>query len=289
VAVLLAVVSFVLLGLWPSVFGLSRRRFELFYADFTVGALLCSAVAAYTFGSVGSDLGVSDRMLLAGMRQQGFVFAAGFVFNIGNLLLVAAIPLLGARVAFPLSVGVGLAVFSVLVGHAWIVLPLAAGLALIAVGFLLNRRPSRKGMIVAAAAGLCLGLAFPLVNGTMTGDIGLGPYAETLLICIGGTLSTLIAIVYFVNIAIDGKPVPLKTYIRSPWRPHLWGVAGGAMWTLGILCACLAIAGWNSLKPGLAAIMAVAATLVAIGLAGRATMKTHESESRAAARAHSDH
>ena len=91
-ALLLLVLSFICLGSWVSTFKLAgpRWRFELFCIDFAIGAAALSAIAAFTLGSLGSDLGFTDRMLVAGHLAQVFLIAAGFIFNLGNMLLLAA-------------------------------------------------------------------------------------------------------------------------------------------------------------------------------------------------------
>jgi glucose uptake protein len=107
---LLLALSLLCLGLWPNLFKKSgsQWRFELFYFDFAVGALLLSVIAAFTFGSLGSEMAFSDRMLVAGRSAQVWAIGAGFLFNLGNMLLVAGASLLGISGAFPL--GIGLAV-----------------------------------------------------------------------------------------------------------------------------------------------------------------------------------
>lgn len=110
--VILLVISLLCFGLWVNTFKLAglRWRFELFYVDFAVGTALFAIAAALTFGSLGSDLAFSDRMLVAGRTAQGMVVLSGAIFNLGNMLLLAAASLLGIASAFPLSVGVALIV-----------------------------------------------------------------------------------------------------------------------------------------------------------------------------------
>jgi glucose uptake protein len=115
-ALLLLVLSFVCLGSWVNTFKLAgpRWRFELFCIDFAIGAAALSVIAAFTFGSLGSDLGFTDRVLVAGHLAQVFLIAAGFIFNLGNMLLLAASSILGTAAAFPLSVGIAVVVSALL-------------------------------------------------------------------------------------------------------------------------------------------------------------------------------
>ncbi|MBV9405561.1 MAG: hypothetical protein JO211_09480, partial [Acidobacteriaceae bacterium] len=153
-ALLLLVLSSVCLGSWIHTFKLAgtRWRFELFYIDFAVGAILFSVIAAFTFGSLGSDLAFTDRMLVAGRGAQVFVIAAGAVFNLGNMLLVAAVSLIGIAGAFPFSVGLALIIasfFQFRHGNAWLLIP---GIALMLIAIVLDITTCRMGDRVASKA-----------------------------------------------------------------------------------------------------------------------------------------
>lgn len=139
-ALLLLIASFLCLGSWPATFKLvgPRWRFELFAIDFAIGAALLSIMAAFTLGSLGSDLAFTDRMLVAGHAAQVFLIAAGFIFNLGNMLLLAAASILGIAGAFPLSIGIALVVSSFFNFHANNVLFLVFGIVLMLVAVLLD-------------------------------------------------------------------------------------------------------------------------------------------------------
>src|SRR5690242_7656924 len=109
-------VSFICLGSWITTFKLAgkRWRFELFSLDFALGAVLLSSVAAFTLGNIAADLPFNDRILLSSKTAQALVFSAGFVFGLANLLLLGAVSLLGIAGAFPISVGLGLIVHTLL-------------------------------------------------------------------------------------------------------------------------------------------------------------------------------
>src|SRR5580693_117297 len=112
-ALLLIILSMLCWGSWANTFKLTGKpagkwRFELFYYDYSVGVLLAAVTAAYTFGSMGSELSFSDNMLVAGKRNMAYAVAAGMVFNLANMLLVAAISVAGLAVAFPVGIGLAL-------------------------------------------------------------------------------------------------------------------------------------------------------------------------------------
>src|SRR5579871_5398012 len=105
-AVLLCVVTMLCWGSWANTQKLASRewRFQLFYWDYSIGVLLLALLLALTLGSTGSvgrafatDISQADSKWLAS------AFVGGVVFNLSNLLLVAAIDIAGKAVAFPVG------------------------------------------------------------------------------------------------------------------------------------------------------------------------------------------
>ena len=111
-------------GAWANTFKKSLWRFELYYIDFSFGTVLAALLAAFTVGSMGPDISVEDTFLLVGKKQILLAFMAGCIFNLANMLIVAAIEMAGMSVAFP--VGLGLAL---IVGVIWNYIALQTGSA----------------------------------------------------------------------------------------------------------------------------------------------------------------
>jgi glucose uptake protein len=111
-ALLLTVLSMLCWGSWANTQKLSGKwRFELYYFDYAFGVLLCALIAAFTFGSFNSqDLSVFDTLALTAKRKMAWAFSAGVVFNLANMLLVAAISISGLAVAFPIGIGLALVI-----------------------------------------------------------------------------------------------------------------------------------------------------------------------------------
>src|SRR3954467_12986499 len=102
-AMLLTILSMICWGSWANTFKLTRNwRFELFYFDFSLGVLLTAVIAAFTLGTMGSDgFQVMDDLLQSGKRNVFLGFVGGAVFNLGNMLLLAAISVAGMAMSFP--------------------------------------------------------------------------------------------------------------------------------------------------------------------------------------------
>src|SRR5438309_10515972 len=109
-ALLLTILSMVCWGSWANTFKLAGKwRFELFYFDFAIGVIVAAVFYALTFGNLGFDgFLFMDDLMHTGRRQVFDGFLGGVVFNLANMLLVAAISLACMAVAFPIGIGMAL-------------------------------------------------------------------------------------------------------------------------------------------------------------------------------------
>ncbi|NLE59308.1 MAG: multidrug DMT transporter permease, partial [Planctomycetes bacterium] len=108
VAVVMCVVTMLCWGSWANTQKLASKewRFQLFYWDYAIGVLLLTIIFALTLGSMGS----AGRTFFADLAQAsgkaiGLALLGGIVFNVANILLVAAIDIAGLAVAFPIGIG----------------------------------------------------------------------------------------------------------------------------------------------------------------------------------------
>ena len=169
-------------------------RFQLFYWDYALG-LVCAAII---WGLTAGSHGHAGTPFLTDAAQMplGLVLLAAFggaVFNVANLLLVAAIDVAGLAVAFPVGIGLALivgAVSSYLVRPAGNPLLLFGGVALVTVAIVFDARAYRqreanakatttRGIVLSLVAGLLMGTFYPLVAKALGGAPGVpavGPY-----------------------------------------------------------------------------------------------------------------
>src|SRR5437016_4223052 len=106
-AVLMCMITMLCWGSWANMLKLVPKdwRFQLFYWDYSLGVLLLALFLALTLGSMGA----SGRTFLADLNQasfgaMGLALLGGTVFNLANILLVAAIDIAGMAVAFPIGI-----------------------------------------------------------------------------------------------------------------------------------------------------------------------------------------
>jgi glucose uptake protein len=190
-ALMLMILSMVCWGSWANTQkAVGSWRFELFYWDYVAGILLCAMAVGLTFGRTDASGPDSffQNLSQASHANLLLAFAGGVVFNLANLLLVAAIAVAGLAVAFPIGIGLALVIGSVL---NYVITPkgnpllLFDGVALVTVAIVLDalayRRLSRdhgvstKGIVLSLLAGVFMGVFYPFVAKALTGAGHLGP------------------------------------------------------------------------------------------------------------------
>ncbi len=277
----LLVISFVCWGSWANTLKLAGKwRFELYYYDFAIGFGLLAVLAAFTGGSLNSaELTFQDNFLITGYRNIAYMMAAGVIFNLGTMLLTAAMSIAGMALAFTIAFATALVVstarnllFEVPTG---MLLSLSgSGLllaALVLAAFAYSNyldaqaaaarnvplqvdpraksaqrapRPPGAGRAVAlaVAGGIALGLFRPLVEAGREGETGVAPYGAALLFAVGILGSTAILGPFFVNFPVAGGPLGMGDYFKGAGKQHLLGLIGGATAGIAFLSAALALA-----------------------------------------------
>jgi glucose uptake protein len=101
-AVVFCVITMLCWGSWANTQKLSTQKwaFQLFYWDYSLGVLLLSLLLAFTLGSYGnSGRGFIEDLKLADPSSLGLAILGGVVFNLANILLVAAIDVAGMHLS----------------------------------------------------------------------------------------------------------------------------------------------------------------------------------------------
>jgi glucose uptake protein len=236
-------------GSWANTYkGVKNYRFELFYWDYAIGIFLMSLILAFTMGSTGHDASsFLNNVQAADKANIVSTLVGGAIFNLANLLLVAAIDMAGLAVAFPVSIGIALVVGVVLSyalqpkGNA---LFLAVGVACALVAVILDgkaygslasagRSVSRKSIIVCIVSGVLMGLWNPIVAYSATRGTPLSPYSSVVFLTLGALLSCFIWNIYFMKKPLVGEPVSFRGFFTGPPSGHLLGLLGGVIWGVG--------------------------------------------------------
>jgi glucose uptake protein len=249
-ALFLMILSMLCWGSWANTLKLCPGfRFQLFYWDYVIGLAAGAILWGLTAGSMG-HAGLPFLSAIADTRLDAMVWAAcgGVVFNVANLLLVAAIDVAGLAVAFPVGIGLALVVGSVssyFFKPAGNPLLLFAGIALVTVAIILDAAAYRKratetqatttrGIVLSLIAGLLMGCWYPIATHDLGTVSGPGPYSIALFFAVGVLISTVPANLLLMARPLDGKPpVNGAEYWSAPMGWHLAGILGGIIWCIG--------------------------------------------------------
>jgi glucose uptake protein len=251
IALFMMITSAICWGSWANTYkGVKNYRFELFYWDYAVGIFLVSLILAFTMGSTSHDAAsFLNNVRSADTNNIVSTMVGGAIFNLANLLLVAAIDMAGLAIAFPVSIGIALVVgvissFAIqMKGNAPL---LAAGVvcALIAVVMdgkaygslaIAGRSVSKKSIIVCVVSGILMGLWAPFVARAMTNGNTLAPYSIAVFLTLGALLSCLIWNIYFMKRPLVGEPVSFAGFFSGPISGHALGLLGGFIWGIGMV------------------------------------------------------
>jgi glucose uptake protein len=224
-------------------------RFQLFYWDYVVGLVAGASLWGLTLGTAGATgRSFAADLAAADAAHIGFALVGGVLFNVANLLLVAAIEIAGLAVAFPVGIGLALiigAVSSYMLSPHGNPLMLFGGITLVvaaivcdAIAYRLreseHQATSRRGVVISLIAGLLMGTFYPFVSRAMTGAGAPGPYATSFYFVIGVLLCAIPFNYLLMRKPLDAQlTVSMAGFAAAPARWHLWGMVGGVIWCTG--------------------------------------------------------
>jgi glucose uptake protein len=250
-------------GSWGNTQKLAGKswRFELFYWDYVFGIVLFSLLLGFTMGSTGEN----GRGFIQDIRQAepGNILNAmlgGVIFNASNILLVAAMSIAGMAVAFPVGVGIALALGVIInyvfapQGNANL---LFGGVGLIVLAIVIDaaayrkhslslKKVSGKGITLSISAGILMALFYRFVASSMITvfekpEAGkLTPYSAIFFFSIGVLVSNFLFNYFIMKRPFEGKPLTIDDYKKGTFKAHLNGVLGGVIWNIGMSMSILA-------------------------------------------------
>jgi glucose uptake protein len=247
----LMILSMICWGSWANTQKATGKwRFELFYWDYVWGILLCAILAGLTLGRTDAASAESffRNLAAANAAHLAYAFLGGIVFNIANILIVGAIAIAGMAVAFPVGIGLALVIGSVL---NYIITPkgnpllLFGGVALVCLAIVLDAlayrglspdtKASTKGIVLSLLGGFGMGLFYPFVAKSISGENHLGPYTVAFVFALGILASNLPVNYFIMRRPVLGPPVSFADYFAGGSRLHFWGILGGAFWAVGTI------------------------------------------------------
>jgi glucose uptake protein len=262
-AVVFCFVTMLCWGSWANTQKLAATtwRFELFYWDYVIGTVLLALVFGFTLGSVGEG----GRPFLEDLGQAEWgnylkALAGGVIFNLANILIVAAIAIAGMAVAFPVGIGLAL-VLGVMINYIseqqGNPVLLFSGVALVTAAIVLDalayrklssqeeKNPS-KGLKLALIGGLLMSLFYFFVQQSMSLNFQnptmgkFTPYSAVFVFSLGILISNFLFNTILMRRPVEGEPVSYRTYFQGKAKIHFVGVLGGIIWCVGMSFSIIA-------------------------------------------------
>jgi glucose uptake protein len=263
VAVILTVITMLCWGSWANTQKLAAKtwRFELFYWDYVLSIVLFSLILGFSLGSTGNQgMGFAENLRQAEWSSISSALAGGVIYNLANILIVAAIAIAGMSVAFPVGIGIALVLgviinyFAAPQGNA---LQLFGGVALVGLAIVVDALAYRKkaaqskvvptkGIVISIVGGVLMALFYRFVASSMaTNQLNpetgmLTPYTAVFIFSLGILISNLLFNTLLMKKPFEGVPVTYSQYFKGSFKEHLTGFSGGVIWCVGMSLSIIA-------------------------------------------------
>jgi len=263
-AVFLCVITMLCWGSWANSSKCTNDKwpFPLFYWDYSLGLILAALIYGFTMGSIGSHgRSFLEDIAQANMNSIVYALLGGAIFNLSNLLVIAAISIAGFSVAYPVTGGLALVLGVILV---YIKVPtgdtliLFSGVGLVVTAIIINAiasakasakkgNTSKKGIVIAILSGIIMSFFYRFVSDGMSLDFikpeagKMTPYTAIFFFSIGLFISNFIWNTFFMYRPLIGRPVNYKQYFTNgTMMQHLIGILGGIVFNTGFLFSLIA-------------------------------------------------
>jgi glucose uptake protein len=260
-AVVFCVITMFCWGSWATTKKLARPDwgFALFYWDYTLGVLLVTLIFGLTLGNAGTEgRGFVADLTQASGASLASALLGGAIFNLANILLVAAIEIAGMAVAFPVGIGLALilgVIVNYLAAPVGNVTLLATGVALVTLAIVLDaaayrrvpgatpevgRKRSNSGLLLSLACGVFMGIFYRFVAAAMYSDPAhatpgmMGSYAAVFVFAVGIFLSSFAWNTFAMKKPFVGAAVSFRDYLAGSFSTHMTGILGGVIWGVGM-------------------------------------------------------
>lgn len=257
-AVVFCIITMLGWGSWANTLKMTDKgwEFPLYYWDYSIGLVLTALILGLTLGSSGE----SGRSFITDLTQADgsaltSAFIGGVVFNISNLLIVAATAIAGMSVAFPIAVGLALVIGVVVnymatpLGNPYL---LFIGLFLVVAAILIDaaaykklpqdkKGDQKKGIIISIISGILMGFFYRFVAASMAPEFAspeaglLTPYSAMFVFTVGILISNFVINTFFMYKPLTGNAVTYGDYFsRGTPKMHMIGILGGLIWCVAM-------------------------------------------------------
>lgn len=264
-AIAMCIVTMLCWGSWANTQKMVYKKwpFPLFYWDQAIGYLLMPLIIGLTMGSIGNQgRSLFEDIAQGSLNSFSMAITGGFVFNLANILFVLAVDVAGMAIAFPIGIGIALVegVFINYIaepmGNPWFIF---IGVFLITMAIILDAKAygklesnvksgfHKKGIMLAVAGGLLMGLFYYFVQRSMTFEFHnpepgkFGPYAAVLIFSLSSFISNFVYNSYLMAHPLKGEKVKYREYFQpGSGKNHIIGITGGLINGLGVTFSFIA-------------------------------------------------
>lgn len=263
IAVLFCIITMFCWGSWANTQKLAGKewRFELFYWDYVIGIVLLSLLFGFTLGSIGEEgRSFSEDLLQADIKSYSQALLGGVIFNLANILIVAAIAYAGMSVAFPVGIGLALAlgvIVNYIATQRGNPVLLFAGVFLVAMAIVLdamayrklahtNQKNAKVGLVLALVGGFLMSFFYFFVAQSMSLDFSnpeagkFTPYGAVFVFSLGILISNFVFNIILMKRPIEGAPLKGADYFKGKLPVHFVGILGGIIWCIGMSFSIIA-------------------------------------------------
>jgi len=289
-AIAFCVLTMTCWGSWANAQKIASKtwRFELYYWDVVLGILFVGILSAFTVGSLGSDgRNFMTDLQTADTSSIANAIIGGALWNLGTILLVAAINIAGIAIAFPIGGGIAW-ILGTIVNYIIVEMSggtasqkpvqLWIGIAIIITAIYLssviykrmsqskNEKPV-KGIVIAILAGIVIAFFYGFMVKSIdpafvSGGTGkLTPYSTIFFYSIGVFVSTFIINPVMMAKPVTGAPLSMKDYFKGTSKDHFAGILAGIVFCIGMVMSFMAVGAAN---PAIAYALSNAAPVVAM-------------------------
>jgi glucose uptake protein len=217
--------------------------------------MIFSLILGFSLGSTGSQgIGFIENLKQAEWSSISGALIGGVIFNLANILIVAAIAIAGMSVAFPIGIGIAL-VLGVIINYFAApqgnIVQLFGGVALVGIAIVIDalayrkkavqiKKVPAKGIIISVVGGVLMALFYRFVASSMATnqenpEVGmLTPYTAVFIFSIGILISNILFNTILMKKPFEGTPVSYSQYFIGTFKEHFTGILGGMIWCLGM-------------------------------------------------------
>ncbi len=243
---LLLLTAFFLWGFWANTIKMGRGiRFEFYYLDFLVGIFLVNLLLLLFFGERCKEI---SSLIQKDPRFVILSIVSGVLFNVATFFLVAGISLISLSYSYLLCFGTALIIDTLArfaINHFNNILFLFVGILLVFfslswIRIAFQKKENQIFLIKKLSyfliiGGVLMGLFHPILvtSITLLATENIPSFLGYFFFSLGVLSCNLLMYPFFMKKPIFGHSLENVSFLKMPFKSHIWGGIGGVLWAFG--------------------------------------------------------